>query len=130
MPRFKKKKKDNGLQLTSREYDIINELRGKGDSKKARESNRSEDKPKKKLEKRKDVPQPKGSKSGILPEQPCAMMFCGLSKSGKSTLLKDTLTDKSLLGGYFHTIVMMSPTADCDTTITEALKLPDEIECS
>lgn len=77
-------------------------------------------------EKREAVPQPKGSKDGILPEQPCSMMFCGLSKSGKTTLLKDTLTDKKLLGGYFHTIVMFSPTADCDTTITAELKLPKE----
>jgi hypothetical protein len=54
------------------------------------------------------------------------MMFCGLSKSGKSTLLKNMLTDKQLLGGYFHTIVMFSPTADADTTITKSLKLPKE----
>jgi hypothetical protein len=80
----------------------------------------------KKPEKRKDVPQPQGSKAGILPDQPCSMMFCGLSKSGKTTLLKDTLLDKSMLGGYFHTIVMMSPTADCDTTLTSALHLPEE----
>jgi hypothetical protein len=78
------------------------------------------------LEKRKPVPQPMGSKRGIIPDQPCAMCFCGLSKSGKSTLLKNTLKDKNLLGGYFHTIIMMSPTADADTTITEALKLPKE----
>ena len=77
-------------------------------------------------EKRKPVDQPQGSKDGILPEQPCSMMFCGLSKSGKTTLLKDTLTDKKLLGGYFHTIVMLSPTADADTTLTAALKLPKE----
>lgn len=80
-----------------------------------------------KLEKRQPVPQPRGAKAGLIPDQPCALMFCGLSKSGKSTLLKNTLTDKSLLGGkYFHTIVMFSPTADADTTITEALKLPKE----
>lgn len=77
-------------------------------------------------EKRKPVPQPNGSKRGILPEQPCSMMYCGLSKSGKTTLLKDTLTDKKLLGGYFHTIVMFSPTAECDTTLTAELKLPEE----
>jgi hypothetical protein len=77
-------------------------------------------------EKRKPVDQPQGSKDGILPEQPCSMMYAGLSKSGKTTLLKDTLTDKKLLGGYFHTIVMFSPTADADTTLTEALKLPKE----
>lgn len=77
-------------------------------------------------EKRRPVPQPRGSESGILPDQPCAMMYCGLSKSGKTTLLKETLKDKELLGGYFHTIVMMSPTADCDSTLTEALKLPKE----
>ena len=80
----------------------------------------------KKKEKRKPVPQPKGARDGILPDQPCAMMYCGLSKSGKSTLLKNTLTDPQLLKGYYHMIIMFSPTADADTTITEALKLPDE----
>lgn len=85
-----------------------------------------ENKGKKKNEKRKPVPQPKGSKRGILPEQPCSMMFCGLSKSGKTTLLKNTLTDKKLLGDYFDTIVMFSPTADADTTLTHELQIPDE----
>ena len=81
----------------------------------------------KRKEKRKDVPQPKGSKAGILPQQPCAMMFCGLSKSGKTTLLKNMLTDDSLIGlDYFDTIVMFSPTADCDSTLTRELDLPDE----
>lgn len=80
----------------------------------------------KKPVKRKEVPQPRGVKRGILPDQPCASIYCGLSKSGKSTLLKETLTDPELLGGYFHTIIMFSPTANADSTITEALKLPPE----
>lgn len=77
-------------------------------------------------EKRKKVPQPRGVKSGKLPEQPCVMSFCGLSKSGKTTLLKDTLVDETLLGGYFHTIIFFSPTADCDSTITAELDIPEE----
>lgn len=77
-------------------------------------------------EKRKKVPQPQGSKSKLLPEQPCAMMLCGLSKSGKTTLLKNMLTDNKLLGNYYDMIIMFSPTAECDSTITSSLKLPDE----
>lgn len=77
-------------------------------------------------EKRKPVPQGAGTLSGKLPDQPCAMSFVGLSKSGKSTLVKTILTDPNLLEDYFHTIVMMSPTAHSDSTITEALDLPKE----
>lgn len=102
----KKDKKDTSLACRPKDDEDINES--------------------KRLEKRKPVPQPAGAKAGLLPDQPCSMMFCGLSKSGKTTLLKNTLTDKKLLGGYFNTIVMMSPTGDCDTTITEALNLPKE----
>jgi hypothetical protein len=77
-------------------------------------------------EKRKKVPQPVGSKNGNLPDQPCVMSFIGLSKSGKTTLLKDTLTDPDLLGDYFHTIIFFSPTADADSTLTAELDLPEE----
>lgn len=77
-------------------------------------------------EKRKPVPQPAGAKSGKFPEQPCAMIYCGLSKSGKSTLLAKTLTDKTQLGNYFHTIVLLSPTANSDSTITSKVKMPPE----
>ena len=134
----KNQRDDKEINLTPSERKIIRELRGTQPTTNSNKNSRtsadnSQTKPRA-LEKRKPVPQPNGSKRGIMPEQPCAMMFCGLSKSGKSTLLKDTLTDKNLLGGggssgskpYFHTIVMMSPTADADTTITEALKLPPE----
>ena len=103
---------DNLYEKSNRNYDSKS-------NKKSNDKNKG-------YEKREPVPQPKGSKKKILPEQPCAMCFCGLSKSGKSTLLKDTLTDKKMLGGYFHTIVMFSPTAEADTTITEALELPKE----
>ena len=122
MPRKRKVNKTKFIQptkgLNRNEHSFMSK-QGKGKEK-------TQSSGKKRLEKRKDVPQPQGSKRGILPDQPCAMMFCGLSKSGKTTLLKKTLVDKNLLGGYFHTIVMFSPTADCDTTLTEALKLPEE----
>lgn len=111
-----KRKEESKHNLRKMEVDILDENDGHSITD-------SSDKSK---EKRKPVPQPRGAKRGILPDQPCAMMFCGLSKSGKSTLMKDTLTDKKLLGGYFHTIVMFSPTADADSTITSELKLPKE----
>jgi len=109
----KRNPKDRSLQ--KKESDLLNDVSDDEDN--------DSDKTK---EKRKPVPQPMGVKRGILPEQPCSMIYCGLSKSGKSTLLKDTLVDKKLLGGYFHTIAMFSPTADCDSTITSELDLPKE----
>lgn len=109
-----------GLKKT--ELQII-QGHNKGDNKDNKDSEPTKDRSK---EPRKPVPQPRGSTRGITPEQPCASIYCGLSKSGKSTLLKDTLTDPNLLGNYFHTIVMFSPTADADSTITGALKLPPE----
>jgi hypothetical protein len=81
---------------------------------------------KQKLEKRKKPPQPQGVKDGKLPEFPCVYSFSGLSKSGKSTLIRKVLTDPKLMGGFFHTIVLFSPTADADTTITRDLDLPEE----
>jgi len=80
----------------------------------------------KKKEKREPIPQPQCCKDTILPDFPCAMSFVGLSKSGKTTLLKNILTDKDLLGGYFHTVLLFSPTSECDTTITAELDMPDE----
>jgi GTPase SAR1 family protein len=77
-------------------------------------------------QKRKPVPQPAGVKSGKLPDYPCAQSLVGLSKSGKSTLLAKILTDPELMGNFFHTIVMMSPTADSDSTITGAIDMPEE----
>ena len=115
-PRSKKRKTKKKRELIKQEQDVLDDIDVK-------DTNGTKDRSK---EKRKPVPQPEGSKRGIIPDQPCAMMFCGLSRSGKSTLLKDTLLDKNLLGGYYHTIVMFSPTADADTTITNALKLPKE----
>jgi len=110
----KRNPKDRSLQ--KKESDLLNEVSDD-------EDNDASDKSK---QKRKPVPQPMGAKRGILTEQPCSMIYCGLSKSGKSTLLKDTLVDTKLLGGYFHTIAMFSPTADCDSTITSELDLPKE----
>ena len=111
-----------GLKRT--ELSII-QGHNKGDRERGGEKSAEPTKDKSK-EKRRPVPQPRGATRGVLPEQPSASMYVGLSKSGKSTLLKDTLTDPNLLGNYFHTIVMLSPTSDCDSTITAALKLPDE----
>lgn len=121
----KKSKKGETLQAPSKglkktELQIIKN-HNKGDTNKDSEPTKDRSK-----EPRKPVPQPRGATRGILPEMPSASIYCGLSKSGKSTLLKDTLTDPNLLGNYFHTIVMFSPTADADSTITGALKLPSE----
>lgn len=108
--KVKRNPKDKGL--IKHEQDVLDEV--------------SDDESDKSKEKRKPVPQPRGAIRNIIPEQPCAMAYVGLSKSGKSTLLANTLTDSQLLGNYFHTIVIFSPTADADTTITEKLKLPKE----
>jgi len=123
MPKKRRDPKKGDVDgLAKREFDYVRSLRQ--DGKAVKNGNGGGDRTKK--EKRKPVPQAEGTKRGILPDQPCTSIYCGLSKSGKSTLLKDTLTDPKLMKGYFHTIVMWSPTADADSTITSALDLPDE----
>lgn len=77
-------------------------------------------------QKRKDPPQPRGVKNGLLPAFPCSYSFIGLSRSGKTFLMKKVLTDKNLMGGFFHTILVFSPTASCDSTLFEELDIPDE----
>lgn len=126
--RVKRTKKGEILQAPTKglkrtELQII-QGHNKGDNKENKE--RGEPTKDRSKEKRKPVPQPRGATRNVIPEQPCASIYCGLSKSGKSTLLKNTLTDPNLLGNYFHTIVMFSPTADADSTITGALNLPTE----
>ena len=65
-------------------------------------------------------------KKGILPRFPFSIMFSGRSGSGKSNLLMNLLTRKEMYGGYFHYIVVYSPTAGKYDDMYASLKLPDE----
>jgi len=78
------------------------------------------------MKQRKKIKEATGTKRGILPSFPCCCMFVGLSKSGKSTLVKELLMDPKMLHGYFQTIVFLSPTSGTDETIIRPLDLPKE----
>lgn len=65
-------------------------------------------------------------KKGILPRFPFSIMFSGRSGSGKSNLLMNLLTKKEMYGGYFHYIIVYSPTAGKYDDMYAILDLPEE----
>jgi septin family protein len=72
------------------------------------------------------IPQRAVSKNGTLPRFPFSFMLSGSSGSGKTNFLLNLLTRKELYGGYFHYIVVYSPTAGKYDDSYKALGLPDE----
>ena len=72
------------------------------------------------------IPQRGCVKSGVLPKFPSSVLFCGRSGSGKTNLLLNILTRKELLGNYYHTIVVFSPTAGKYDDTYKALNIPIE----
>jgi len=65
-------------------------------------------------------------KQGILPKFPFSMMISGRSGSGKTNLLMNLLSRKELLKGYFHYIIVYSPTAGKYDDSYNVLNLPPE----
>jgi hypothetical protein len=72
------------------------------------------------------IPQRGCVKSGVLPKFPSSVLFCGRSGSGKTNLLLNILTRKELLGNYYHTIIVFSPTAGKYDDTYKALNIPEE----
>jgi GTP-binding protein EngB required for normal cell division len=72
------------------------------------------------------IPQRGCVKAGILPKFPSSVCFCGRSGSGKTNLLLNILTRKEMLGGYYHYILVFSPTANTTDDIYKALQIPEE----
>lgn len=50
----------------------------------------------------------------VIPNHPCKAMFCGASKSGKTTLWINLLIKEAYYGGYFHNIFVFSPNSFVD----------------
>ena len=75
---------------------------------------------------RKDkIDQPSASEEGIIPKLTSNVLLCGASGSGKSTLLVNLMTRKEFFHGWFHRVIMISPTARTDD-IASHLQLDDD----
>lgn len=79
---------------------------------------------------KKNTPQRKCAKDGVLPKFPFSMVICGSSGAGKTCTLINILTREEMYGKYFHTILIFSPTAGGDNSLDDTYKalgaIPDE----
>ena len=72
------------------------------------------------------IEQPKCSDDQILPRYPFSFILSGRSGSGKTMVLINMLTNKNMYGGYFHGIIVFSPTAGSFDDTYRSLKIPKE----
>ena len=72
------------------------------------------------------IPLRKCMKEGVLPRFPFSLMLSGRSGSGKTNCLINLLTNKHMYAGYFHYIIVFSPTAGPYDDSYAELKLPPE----
>lgn len=73
-----------------------------------------------------DLPMTTGMKEGVISRYPSSTLISGASGSGKTQLLLNILTNKQLCGGFYHTIVIFSPTAGQEDDTYKILKVPEE----
>lgn len=72
------------------------------------------------------IPLRANMKNGLIPKFPSSIMLSGRSGSGKTVLLMNLLTRKEFYGGYYHYIIVYSPTANKYDDTYGVLNLPDE----
>lgn len=72
------------------------------------------------------IKQPQGAKRGILPEHPFRWYIVGASGSGKSNFVVNMLSRSSMYKNYFHSILVISPTALYLDPTYAALNLPED----
>lgn len=70
------------------------------------------------------IPLRASMKQGVIAKFPSSTMISGRSGSGKTNLLCNLLTNKDLLGNYFHGIIVYSPTAGEYDDTYRALNIP------
>jgi hypothetical protein len=75
---------------------------------------------------KKNIPQRKAAKDGVMPPFPFSMMLSGSSGSGKTNLMMNLMTRDELYGRYFHTIIVFSPTAGSTDDMYKKLNLPKD----
>jgi hypothetical protein len=73
-----------------------------------------------------NIPLRASMKTGVIAKFPSSCCFSGRSGSGKSCLLMNMLTNPKLLKGYFHYIIVFSPTAGKFDDTYSVLDLPEE----
>jgi hypothetical protein len=72
------------------------------------------------------IVQRKNVKDDILPKYPFSWLFSGASGKGKTNLLLNILSKKEMYGGFFHYIIVFSPTAGSEDDSYKILKLPKD----
>ena len=71
------------------------------------------------------VVQPAGAKDGILPTHPFRMYVVGASGSGKTNFVLNLLSRDDMYKEYFHSILVVSPTARHLDATYDALRIPE-----
>jgi hypothetical protein len=72
-----------------------------------------------------DIPKTEQMENEDLLPYPFSLIISGRSGSGKTNVLINLLTNKSMYGGYFHYILVFSPTSPFDD-LYKKLKIPKE----